>query len=782
MAGRKRSASIAEDAAAGPSKKSSKRTVSKSTFEKWQREYERDHQTLTWLRCDLDRDRRHVVSLFCSVCRKYEVSLQSLKNFSRTWIAGSTNQKVSNVLDHARSDVHKAAMAKMTADTVKASGGSAVLTSAIGRSMCTLDIETRARMKRKFDLCFVMAKESIAFSKYPALLQLEERHGVDMGHAYGTAESAKSFTGFIAKSQRQGFLTSLSTSTRFFSVLMDGTTDVGNVEEELIAIVYRALDDTSRQVATSSRFLSLHSPKRADAGGLLECLGEALKLVGIESVLDKDSVLSVSGKPVLIGVGTDGASVNVGEQTGLKGQMQSALPWLFWSWCYAHRIELACKDAFSSSLFSSIQEMLLRLYYIYEKSAKKSRELENIVTDLGEAFDLVKGGNRPIRSCGTRWITHKRRALQRVVDRYGAYIAHLSTLVEDSSLKAVDRARLKGYLVKWKQPKLLVGCAMYIDALKPVSLLSLSLQGNDTADIVISIESTLKSAKTLQSLTQKDPSQWPKLKLLRQSTKEVDGEQQYQGVPLDNLDAAVDQCKTHVVADVERLREKMKERLGWTDTELLRALLVLVETQSWQQKDPDAEDDENMTELQAAVQYITSAFHAPLESKEVCVSAIQDELEQAVEYARAYLPIATESYRKVWYTLHTCPDARKWPNLLSLCELAFSLPFTTSRVEQMFSMLNTIKTKRRTSLHTSTLCDLLEVTVEGPAPSDFDANAAVDQWWKECCTTRRVNQNPRKEYRPRTTTSDTAAEEDKEVECSIALEDWDDWMVDKEGV
>ena len=87
----------------------------------------------------------------------------------------------------------------------------------------------------------------------------------------------------------------------------------------------------------------------------MEYLGEALNLVGVESVLDKDSVLFISGKPVLINVGTDGASASVGEQTGLK-----------WYWCYAHCVELACKDAYSSSLFSLIQKMLLRLYYIYD--------------------------------------------------------------------------------------------------------------------------------------------------------------------------------------------------------------------------------------------------------------------------------------------------------------------------------------------------------------------------------------------------------------------------------
>ena len=37
-----------------------------------------------------------------------------------------------------------------------------------------------------------------------------------------------------------------------------------------------------------------------------------------------------------------------------------------------------------------------------------------------------------MHSCGTRWITHKRNAMQRIVDRYGVYIADLPALVEDT--------------------------------------------------------------------------------------------------------------------------------------------------------------------------------------------------------------------------------------------------------------------------------------------------------------------------------------------------------------
>ena len=118
--------------------------------------------------------------------------------------------------------------------------------------------------------------------------------------------------------------------------------------------------------------------------------------------------------------------------------------------------------------------MLLRLYYLYEKSPKKLRELENLVEDLKEVFDLTPGGNRPIRSCGTRWICHKRKALQHVVDLYGIYISHLASLAEDKSIKGADHAQIKGYLHKWQRPQMLVGCAVYSDTLKPIAYNCLS--------------------------------------------------------------------------------------------------------------------------------------------------------------------------------------------------------------------------------------------------------------------------------------------------------------------
>ena len=78
-------------------------------------------------------------------------------------MTGLTNLKCSNVVNHATSDVHKAAMAQKKADCTKASGQSVVLSSPIGRCLANLDDETRARVRRKFDVCYMMAKESLPY-------------------------------------------------------------------------------------------------------------------------------------------------------------------------------------------------------------------------------------------------------------------------------------------------------------------------------------------------------------------------------------------------------------------------------------------------------------------------------------------------------------------------------------------------------------------------------------------------------------------------------------------
>ena len=97
---------------------------------------------------------------------------------------------------------------------------------------------------------------------------------------------------------------------------------------------------------------------------------------------------------------------------GLKGLVENELPWIFWMWCLAHRLELSVKDALKSTFFNQIDEMLLRLYYIYEKSPKKCRELEDVIIELKKCIEFDDEGTRPVRASGSRWVTHKLSAMK----------------------------------------------------------------------------------------------------------------------------------------------------------------------------------------------------------------------------------------------------------------------------------------------------------------------------------------------------------------------------------
>ena len=321
----------------------------------------------------------------------------------------------------------------------------------------------------------------------------------------------------------------------------------------------------------------------------------------------------------------------------------------------------------------------------------------------------------------------------------------------------------------------------------------MSLQGSNI-DIVFAIKQILKATSALKSLESQDPLQWPMVKqVVDQIKSDANGEKIYQGtVLMGYIDAAIDRCKQEAVSDLKRLTANILSRLQWSDMKLLRALLVFIETQSWMKKastescDLEVEsefDDPSLTEVKIAIEQGFLSFIDPLEARGVSLSSLLDDIEDAIDYARRYLALESTNYRKVSYSLHICPDSHKWPNILLLCELAFSLPFSNARVEQIFS----IKTNNRTRLNTSTLDDLLEIFVEGPPFKDFSADSDLELWWKHSCTSRRPNQGPRKVYRPRyassnvgnlsTSTSDSVTS-DTEGQDSIALDDWDELFLE----
>ena len=139
-----------------------------------------------------------------------------------------------------------------------------------------------------------------------------------------------------------------------------------------------------------------------------------------------DSVLT-KFKDHIVGLDVDGTSVNMGPLNGLGKIVKDSAPWLQLVNCFNHRIELALKDAFDISPFGDIDNMVMKLYYLYKKSPKRYRELK----ELSEAY--ANSIPKPSKVHATRWIEHKYSAMKKLLENYGGYMVHLESLSHNDS-------------------------------------------------------------------------------------------------------------------------------------------------------------------------------------------------------------------------------------------------------------------------------------------------------------------------------------------------------------
>ena len=187
-----------------------------------------------------------------------------------------------------------------------------------------------------------------------------------------------------------------------------------------------------------------------------------------------------------------------------------------------------------------------------------------------------------MRACGTRFVGHKVAALNRLVDRYGAYLAHLLELTEDPRVKPCDKQRLKGYYKKWHDGKMILGCAFFHDVLKPCASLSQALQAEDI-NIVDAIEAVLKTNKSIEQLKSTQFSELPTVKkVMSRAQKSGNDNVTYQETELGKYDEAVtylNSAKDHVI---EAIMACLKDRVTIHHPQLLKDCLTLLATHGWQ--------------------------------------------------------------------------------------------------------------------------------------------------------------------------------------------------------
>ena len=110
-------------------------------------------------------------------------------------------------------------------------------------------------------------------------------------------KACASFVDYIADEQRQILVSALA-GVKFFSLQADGSTDAGNVEDELFLVLYFDPHAKDGKVHVHDRFLTVRQPKSGNAEGLFKCFKNTLSHVGLANWEDKLSMIGLVGAMV----------------------------------------------------------------------------------------------------------------------------------------------------------------------------------------------------------------------------------------------------------------------------------------------------------------------------------------------------------------------------------------------------------------------------------------------------------------------------------------------------
>jgi hypothetical protein len=199
--------------------------ASLKTVKKWEQD----------LSCDLEKEINggKVRKLKCKVCCKYEYRITSIKGFSRSWIEGTDSVKKDSLTKHLNGDPHKYAVDLQQKETLGAASFNQkiVQNTPIGLGLMKMTVQEHELLKTRFNTAYYLSKSERPYSDFEGLVELQEKNGAKYNESYRNERSTANFVDTCGQVMKNTLLKDLS-STKYYSVLMDGSTDSSVTEQE----------------------------------------------------------------------------------------------------------------------------------------------------------------------------------------------------------------------------------------------------------------------------------------------------------------------------------------------------------------------------------------------------------------------------------------------------------------------------------------------------------------------------------------------------------------------
>ena len=229
-------------------RESSKRQkVKASTYQKWVRDYDHEYKTVSSLDSvtSWHNGEKVVEKLKCKVCTKYKERI-----IRETLVISGLKVQIVYVIQTWL-------------------GIDDTMYMPIVQSLSSISEQERQKLRIKFNIAYFIATEQLAYQKYPKLCELQTKLGMNLGSSYLNENAAREFIHFMAKLKLQSIISSVQSAT-FFSLLMDGSTDSSNSENEMILVMWRNVESDDCKIHTKMAYLPMHTPLHSNAEVLFE--------------------------------------------------------------------------------------------------------------------------------------------------------------------------------------------------------------------------------------------------------------------------------------------------------------------------------------------------------------------------------------------------------------------------------------------------------------------------------------------------------------------------------
>ena len=639
--------------------------------------------------------------LFCKVCREYP----ELSDKDSTLVKGIREKYRKETLKyHNKSAKHIKCIEKkqVLENPTKAP---------LAKSTKILDEKNSVTYEKLFNTAYYIAKENESFAKYPSLLELQKKNGVVIGSNYLNDKSCKQFCVSTSETLKDETIEDLR-KARFVSVLSDGSTDKGIVEQELVYVRY-----ISQSGELKTRLADVVNLEHGHAEGVKNGILKGLESVGLatEDLSEK-----------LIGINTDGASVNLGKKGGavkllmdsvnehLDDHHEKSETYMAVVHCIAHNLELAVCDVKKGCAYLDQFETVLKgIFKLYYYSPKRRRELYEIAVSLDQDLKHYGGVQQ------VRWVASQNRAQNSLLENYELTVVHLQDIASTSKDESAQKA--KGFLTAMRTERFLTFLHFMIDWTNLLSDVSVLFQEkkcliSEVGERVVVLKEKFGKMKDRRGKVLR--------KFLRE-TKDTDG--QYRGTEITQRDRRNHtDTPEQINADIDELlssaevflEERFVKHLGGEPHSLFNVFNFRV----WPSKDISPEEFRSYGDEE--IEKLLSIYSPKLEEDER-ESGLEEWFDLKMEICKNLNRSVIDAYESL---IRNVADLDHLIHILPLVKIMLTISPSTAECERGFSQLNRIKTESRTSLKQDTMSSLMRIALDGPMLKDFQPTQSIVKW------------------------------------------------------